>query len=157
MIVLDCLLVAFIVFLVVGLIYKWIERKRLIKDMDKGIEKYYIKDSYELYDNGVKYHLDYFLLKAKWYEKIKQTDSTSIGFDIDTAYIEYAKVSLMNENKTVVSYLTIPCYKLRKELKQKDLELLEQIKESNVSNENYAILKTDLNKKLKEKELLKGY
>lgn len=151
------LLVAFTVFVVVGSIYEWIKRKRLIKDMNKRGEKYYIRDGYELDDNGTKYYLGYFLLKPEWYEKIKSTNFTSIGFDVDTAYIDFAMVHLIDENQTVISYLTIPCYKLRKELEQKDLDLLEQIKKFSISDENYAILKSDLEKQLKEKELLKDY
>lgn len=160
MLVLDIvfyLLIAITVFLVVGSIYEWIRRKRLIKAMSKRGEKYYIRDGYELDDNGTKYYLGYFLLKPEWYEKIKSTDWTSIGFDIDTAYVQFARVTLMDENETANTSLYIPCYKLRNELEQKDLELLEQIKKSNISDENYAILKADLNKKLKEKELLKDY
>lgn len=63
----------------------------------------------------------------------------------------------MDENETASTSLYIPCYKLRNELEQKDLDLLEQIKKSNISDENYAILKADLNKKIKEKKLLKDY
>lgn len=160
MLVLDIgfyLLIAFTVFLIVGSIYEWIKRKRLIKDMNKIGEKYYIRDGCELDDNGTKYYLDYFLLKPEWYEKIKATDLTTIGADIDTAYVPFARVTLMDENETAGTSLYIPCYKLRNELEQKDLELLEQIKKSNISDENYAIIKSDLDRKLKEKELLKDY
>lgn len=151
------LLVAFTVFLVVGSIYEWIRRKRLIKDMNERGEKYYIRDGYELDDNGTKYYLSFFLLKPEWYEKIKSTSFTSTGFDIDTAYIQFARITLMDENQTTNTSLYIPCYKLRKELEQKDLDLLEQIKKFSISDENYAILKSELDKKIKEKELLKDY
>ena len=151
------LFVAFTVFLVVGAIYEMVSRKRLIKDMSKRGEKYYIRDCYELDDNGTKYYLGYFLLKPEWYGKIKSTGGTSIGFDIDTAYVQFARVALMNEDRTIGASLYIPCYKLRNELEQKDLELLQQIKEFNISDKNYAILKSDLEKQLKEKELLKDY
>lgn len=151
------LLVAFTVFLVVGSIYEWIRRKRLIKDMNERGEKYYTQQGYELDDNGTKYYLSFFLLKPEWYEKIKSTSFTSTGFDIDTAYIQFARITLMDENQTTNTSLYIPCYKLRKELEQKDLDLLEQIKKFSISDENYAILKSELDKKIKEKELLKDY
>ena len=90
------------------------------------------------------------MLKPEWYEQIKQTHDTSLGFDIDTAFIHFGEVALMNENKTVIASLYIPCYKLRNKLEKKDLELLEQIEKFSLSSENYAILKSDLNKKLRE-------
>ena len=151
------LFMVFVVFLIVGGIYEVVSRKRLVKDMSKRGEKYYIRDGYELDDNGTKYYLGYFLLKPEWYEKIKSTGGTSIGFDIDTAYVQFAKVALMNEDRTIGTSLYIPCCKLRNELEQKDVELLEQIKKASLSEENYAILKSNLDKKLKEKELLEDY
>ena len=151
------LFVAFTVFLVIGSIYEWIRRKRLVKAMSERGEKYYTQQDYELNDNGTKYYIDYFLLKPEWYQKVKATKYTSSSSDIDTAYIDFARVHLIDENQTTVAYLTIPCYKLRNELEQKDLELLQQIKEFNISDKNYAILKSDLEKQLKEKELLKDY
>lgn len=150
MLVLDYLLVSLTFFLVVGVVYDWNKKKRLIKDISKMGEKYYIRDIHKLDDKGAKYYISYSLLKPEWYEKIKPTHKTSIGFDIDTAFIQFAEVVLMNENKTVKTSLDIPCYKLRNKLEQKDLELLEQIEKFNLSSENYAILKSDLNKKLKK-------
>lgn len=151
------LLVAFTVFLVVGSIYEMISRKRLVKAMSKRGEKYYIQKGFEVNDNGTKYYLGFFLLKPEWYEKIKSTKYTSIGFDIDTAYVQFARVTLMNEEETANASLYIPCCRLRNELEQKDLELLEQIKKHNLSDENYAILKEELQQEIKEKELLKEY
>lgn len=151
------LFIAFTVFLVVGSIYEIVSRKRLVKDMNEIGEKYHIVDCHELEDKGKKYYLSYFLLKPEWYEKIKSTGRTSVGFNIDTAYVQFARVDLMNEDRTIYTSLYIPCYKLRNELEEKDLELLEQIKKFNLSDENYAILKSDLEKQLKEKELLKDY
>ena len=150
MLVLDYLLVSLTIFLVACSIYDWYKKKRLIKDINKMGEKYYIRDIHKLDDKGTKYYISYSLLKPEWYEKIKPTHETSIGFDIDTAFIKFAEVVLMNENKTVKTSLDIPCYKLRNKLEQKDLELLEQIEKFNLSSENYAILKSDLNKKLKK-------
>ena len=132
--------------------------KKMIRKMKKLDDEHYIKDlSVKLDNNGKEYSLEYFLLKPESYQKVKQTEYTGFSFDIDTAYIDFARVHLIDENQTVVSYLTVPCYKLRNELEQKDLELLEQIKENNISDENYTILKSDLDKQLKEKELLKDY
>lgn len=142
--------VSLVVFLVVDSFCDWYKKKRLIKDISKMGEKYYIRNIHKLDDKGAKYYISYSLLKPEWYEKIKPTHETSLGFDIDTAFIQFAEVSLMNENKTVETSLYIPCYKLRNKLEQKDLELLEQIEKFNLSSENYAILKSDLNKKLKE-------
>lgn len=151
------LFMVFVVFLIVGAIYEIVSRKRLVKDMNRMGKKYYIKYYHELEDNGKKYYLSYFLLKPEWYEKIKSTSGTTIGFDIDTAYIAFSGVDLINEDNTIYTSLYIPCYKLRNELEQKDIELLEQIKKDSLSEENYAILKSNLDKKLKEKELLKDY
>lgn len=143
-----------------GLVCFFYDRKgkKMIKEMKKLGDEHYIKDlSIKLDNNGKEYFLEYFLLKPESYQKVKQTEYTGFSFDIDTAYIDFASVHLIDENQTVISYFTIPCYKLRNELEQKDLELLEQIKKSNISDENYAILKSDLDKQLKEKELLKDY
>lgn len=150
MLLLDYLFISLTIFLVACSIYDWYKKKRLIKDINKMGEKYYIRDIHKLDDKGTKYYISYSLLKPEWYEKIKPTRETSIGFDIDTAFIQFAEVVLMNENKTVKTSLGIPCYKLRNKLEQKDLELLEQIEKFNLSSENYAILKSDLNKKLKK-------
>lgn len=150
MLVLDYLFISFTIFLVIGSVYGLVKRKRLIRDINKMGEKYYIRNIHELVDKGTKYYISYSLLKPEWYEKIKPTHQTSIGFDIDTAFIQFAEVVLMNESKTVKTSLYIPCYKLRNKLEQKDLELLEQIEKFSLSSENYAILKSDLNKKLKE-------
>lgn len=134
------------------------KEKKMIKKMKKLGDEHYIKDlSIKLDDNNKEYFLEYFLLKPESYQKVKQTKYTGVCFDIDTAYIDFARVHLIDENQTAVAYLTIPCYKLRNELEQKDLELLQQIKEFNISDKNYAILKSDLEKQLKEKELLKDY
>lgn len=146
MLVLDYLLVSLTIFLVGGSIYDWNKKKRLIKDISKMGAKYYIRNIHKL----DYYYISYFLLKPEWYEKIKPTHGTTIGFEIDTAFISFAKVVLMNENKTIETSLYIPCYKLQNKLEQKDLELLEQIEKFNLSSENYAILKSDLNKKLRE-------
>lgn len=146
MLVLEYLLISLTIFLVVGSIYDWYKKKRLIKDISKMGAKYYVRNIHKLDD----YYISYSLLKPEWYEKIKPTHDTTIGFDIDTAFINFAEVVLMNENKTIGTSLYIPCYKLRNKLEQKDLELLEQIEKSSLSSENYAILKSDLNKKLRE-------
>lgn len=146
MLVLDYLLVSLTIFLVGGSIYDWNKKKRLIKDISKMGAKYYIRNIHKLDD----YYISYFLLKPEWYEKIKPTHGTTIGFEIDIAFISFVKVVLMNENKTIETSLYIPCYKLQNKLEQKDLELLEQIEKFNLSSENYAILKSDLNKKLRE-------
>lgn len=143
-----------------GLVCFFYDRKgkKMIKKMKKLGDEHYIKDlSIKLDNNGKEYFVEYFLLKPESYQKVKQTKYTGVCFDIDTAYIDFARVHLIDENQTAVSYLTIPCYKLRNELEQKDLELLQQIKEFNISDKNYAILKSDLEKQLKEKELLKDY
>lgn len=150
MLVREYLLVSITIFITMTSIYEWSKRKRLIKDISKMGEKYYIRNIHKIDDKGAKYYISYSLLKPEWYEKIKPTHDTSIGFDIDTAFIQFAEVSLMNENKTVETSLYIYCYKLQNKLEQKDLELLEQIKKFSLSSENYAILKSDLNKKLKE-------
>lgn len=150
MFVLDYLLVSLTIFIVAGSVYDWDKKKRLIKDISKMGEKYYIRNIHKLDDKGTKYYISYSLLKPEWYEKIKPTHSTSIGFDIDIAFIQFAEVSLMNENKTVETSLYIPCYKLQNKLEKKDLELLEQIEKFSLSNENYTILKSDLKKKLRE-------
>lgn len=142
----DYLFGSLAIFLVAYSVYDGYKKKRLVKDISKMGEKYYIRNIHKL-DS---YYISYSLLKPEWYEKIKPTHETSIGFDIDTAFIQFAEVVLMNENKTVKTSLYIPCYKLRNKLEQKDLELLEQIEKFNLSSENYAILKSDLNKKLKE-------
>lgn len=146
MLVLEYLLISLTIFLVAGSIYDWYKKKRLIKDISKMGAKYYVRNIHKLDD----YYISYSLLKPEWYEKIKPTHDTTIGFDIDTAFINFAEVVLMNENKTIGTSLYIPCYKLRNKLEQKDLELLEQIEKSSLSSENYAILKSDLNKKLRE-------
>lgn len=146
MLVLDYLLISLTIFLVAGSIYDWYKKKRLIKDISKMGAKYYVRNIHKLDD----YYISYSLLKPEWYEKIKPTHDTTMGFDIDTAFINFAEVVLMNENKTIGTSLYIPCYKLRNKLEQKDLELLEQIEKSSLSSENYAILKSDLNKKLRE-------
>ena len=146
MLVLDYSLVSLTIFIVACSIYDWYKKKRLIKDISKMGAKYYVRNIHKLDD----YYISYSLLKPEWYEKIKPTHDTTIGFDIDTAFINFAEVVLMNENKTIGTSLYIPCYKLRNKLKQKDLELLEQIEKFSLSSENYAILKSDLNKKLKE-------
>ena len=150
MLVLDYLFVSITIFIIAGSVYDWNKKKRLIKDIRKMGEKYYIRNIHKLDDKGTKYYISYSLLKPEWYEKIKQTHDTSLGFDIDTAFIHFGEVALMNENKTVITSLYIPCYKLRNKLEQKDLELLEQIEKFSLSSENYAILKSDLNKKLRE-------
>ena len=150
MLVLDYLLVSFTIFLIGGSIYDWDKKKRLVKDISKMGEKYYIRNIHKLDDKGAKYYISYSLLKPEWYEKIKPTHGTTIGFDIDTAFISFAEVVLMNENKTIETSLYIPCYKLQNKLEKKDLELLEQIEKFSLSSENYAILKSDLNKKLRE-------
>ena len=150
MLVLDYLLGSLTFFIVAGSVYDWSKKKRLIKDISKMGERYYIRNIHKLDDKGTKYYISYSLLKPEWYEKIKPTHGTSIGFDIDTAFIRFAEVSLMNENKTVETSLYIPCYKLRNKLEKEDLELLEQIEKFSLSSENYAILKSDLNKKLRE-------
>lgn len=142
----DYLFSSLAIFLVAYSIYDWYKKKRLIKDISKMGTKYYIRNIHKLDD----YYISYSLLKPEWYEKIKPTHETSIGFDIDTAFISFAEVVLMNENKTIETSLYIPCYKLRNKLEKKDLELLEQIEKFNLSSENYAILKSDLNKKLKK-------
>ena len=146
----DYLFVPLTIFIVAGSVYDWNKKKRLIKDISKMGEKYYIRNIHELDDKGTKYYISYSLLKPEWYEKIKQTHDTSLGFGVDTAFIHFGEVALMNENKTVITSLYIPCYKLRNKLEQKDLELLEQIEKFSLSRENYAILKSDLNKKLRE-------
>ena len=147
----DYLFGSLTIFLVACSIYDWHKKKRLVRDISKMGAKYYVRNVHKLDD----YYIIYFLLKPEWYEKIKPTHETSIGFDIDTAFISFAEVVLMNENKTIETSLYIPCYKLRNKLEKKDLELLEQIEKFSLSSENYAILKSDLNKKLKEKQLLK--
>lgn len=146
MLLLDYLLVSLTIFIVACLIYDWYKKKRLIKDISKMGAKYYVRNIHKLDD----YYISYYLLKPEWYEKIKPTHDTTIGFDIDTAFIHFAEVVLMNENKTIETSLYIPCYKLRNKLEQKDLELLEQIEKSSLSSENFNILKSDLNKKLRE-------
>ena len=151
MLELDYLLASLTIFLVAFSIYDWYKKKRLIKDISKMGAKYYVRNIHKLDD----YYISYFLLKPEWYEKIKPTRDTSIGFDINTAFISFAEVVLMNENKTIETSLYIPCYKLRNKLEQKDLELLEQIEKFSLSSENYAILKSDLNKKLKKNNYYK--
>ena len=146
----DYLFVSLTIFIVAGSVYDWNKKKRLIKDISKMGEKYYIRNIHKLDDKGTKYYISYSLLKPEWYEKIKQTHDTSLGFDVDTAFIHFGEVALMNENKTVITSLYIPCYKLRNRLEKEDLELLEQIEKFSLSSENYAILKSDLNKKLRE-------
>lgn len=146
----DYLFVSLTIFIVAGSVYDWNKKKRLIKDISKMGEKYYIRNIHKLDDKGTKYYISYSLLKPEWYEKIKQTHDTSLGFDVDTAFIHFGEVALMNENKTVIASLYIPCYKLRNKLEKEDLELLEQIEKFSLSSENYAILKSDLNKKLRE-------
>lgn len=146
----DYLWVSLTIFIVAGSVYDWNQKKRLVKDISKMGEKYYIRNIHELDDKGTKYYISYSLLKPEWYEKIKPTHGTSIGFDIDTAFISFGEVALMNENKTVITSICIPCYKLRNKLEQKDLELLEQIEKFSLSSENFNILKSDLNKKLIE-------
>lgn len=142
MLVLDYLLAPLTIFIVACSIYDWYKKKRLIKDISKMGPKYYVRNIHKLDD----YYISYSLLKPEWYEKIKPTHES----DIDTAFILFAEVVLMNENKTIETSLCIPCYKLQNKLEKKDLELLEQIEKSSLSSENYAILKSDLNKKLKE-------
>lgn len=150
MLVFDYLLASLTIFIIAGSAYDWNKKKRLIKDISKMGEKYYIRNIHKLDDKGTKYYISYSLLKPEWYEKIKPTHGTTIGFEIDTAFISFAEVVLMNENKTIITSLSIPCHKLRNKLEKKDLELLEQIGKFNLSSENYAILKSDLNKKLRE-------
>lgn len=146
----DYLFVSLTIFIVAGSVYDWNKKKRLIKDIRKMGEKYYIRNIHKIDDKETKYYISYSLLKPEWYEKIEQTHDTSLGFGIDTAFIHFAEVALMNENKTVITSLYIPCHKLRNKLEQKDLELLEQIGKFSLSSENYAILKSDLNKQLRE-------
>lgn len=150
MLELDYLLTSLTIFIVAGSVYDWNKKKRLIKDISKMGERYYIRNIHKLDDKGTIYYISYSLLKPEWYEKIKPTHGTTIGFEIDTAFIHFGEVSLMNENKTIITSLSIPCYKLRNKLEKKDLELLEQIEKFSLSSENYAILKSDLNKKLRE-------
>lgn len=144
----DYLLVPITIFIIAGSVYDWNKKKRLIKDIGKMGEKYYIRNIHKLDDKGTIYYISYSLLKPEWYEKIKSTHDT-IDFDI-AAFIPFGEVALMNENKTVITSLYIPCYKLQNKLEKKDLELLEQIAKFSLSSENYAILKSDLNKKLRE-------
>jgi len=142
---------ALAVFTIVGSIYEVIRRKRLVEDIGKRKEKYYLKKEFHIVEDNRKYVLTYYLLKPEWYKKIKSGKDTTPGFDIDTAYIDFAIVSLtdIKENLTVEHF--IYCYKLWQELKDEDLALLEQIKGNNISEENYSILKDDLNERLKEK------
>lgn len=146
-----------LVFLIVGSTYEVITRKRLVKDMVKLKEKYYLKKEFRITEDNRKYVLTYYLLKPEWYKKIKSEKYTTIGFDIDTAYVDFARVDLTDVKENLTVGYSVYCCKLRRELKDTALELLEQIKENNISDENYSILKYKLNEKLKEKELLKDY
>lgn len=155
--ILSSIICALLIGLLVLGVVEVIRRKRLVKEMNKRKPKHYIQNGYELKDDGEKYYLSYFLLKPEWYKKIKPEDFTSPGFDIDTANVQFARITLMDEKQTTTASLYVPCYKLRGEIEQEYLELIKQVKECDISTENFSILKQELKRKLKEKEVLKDY
>lgn len=143
------MLVGALVLCVVSVFY----RKILVKDMKKLDEKYYNKKSFEI-DS---YKLTYIMLKPECYEQVKQTEHSSIGFDIDTANIIFAGAILENKKENVLSCISLECWELRHKLKQEDLDFLKEIKTYNLSQENMDNLKANNERQIEKNYLLKEY
>lgn len=152
-IIVVCLCILFLLMGVVDVI----KRKRLIKEIKSLKDNHFIINHDEISIDGEKHYLTYYMLKPETYEKVKSTKYTTPGFNIDTAYLEFCRVSLFDEKIEVVSSLAVECLTLRREIGKETLELIRQVKECDISEKNLLILKEGLKEKTKKHELFKDY
>ena len=157
MLVVSIIVICFYTLLLLKEVVSIVKRKRLIKEIKSNKGDHFNINFYETEIDGEKHFLAYSILKPETYKKVKATEYTTSGFDMDTAYLEFCKISLFDEKIEVVSNLIVECVALRGKIDKKTLELVRQVKECDISEKNLLILKEGLVEKAKKNELFKDY